>query len=382
MKPDPERIPFIPLDPSTQPPNKDKFARSLIDALRQAGESAQLQYQPEAFRLQLLDDKGAVVGLLNLENAFHEYAEADLDQQPRVLQRIVRGCTSRFKTFPVEFDDARPDLLPILRRRAYFEWSSLRFEDRSRTLFQPVSEHFALALAYDLPEVMQLLPAAQLREWNVSFDEALTVALTNLRERSREPFEAVAPGTWRSPWRDNYDASRLVLPDLIRGLPVQGEPIVIVPHRDVLLVTGSEDEAGLGRLLDLAEPALQETRAVSGSQARDYFDQQEVLAQQSEDVFVASFLFQKRGRARSVSVWTAGVDTLLPRTDLVVCLPAEPGKENPGILASASWERVCEVVGHRMERTELYPERYRVRTFPDAKELAALGRADQCLIGP
>ena len=38
----------------------------------------------------------------------------------------------------------------------------------------------------------------------------------------------------------------------------------MIPHRDTLLVTGSDDTEGLGAVTELAEPALQEPRNVTG----------------------------------------------------------------------------------------------------------------------
>ena len=40
---------------------------------------------------------------------------------------------------------------------------------------------------------------------------------------------ANSPGVWVSPWRDNYDASRLVLHDFLRSHEVKGDPVAVVP---------------------------------------------------------------------------------------------------------------------------------------------------------
>ena len=39
----------------------------------------------------------------------------------------------------------------------------------------------------------------------------------------------------------------------------------------------------------------------------------------------------------------------------------------------AAWEKVVEVVGHLMTPQGMYPERFRVETFPTAEQLAAMG---------
>jgi hypothetical protein len=42
-------------------------------------------------------------------------------------------------------------------------------------------------------------------------------------------------------------------------------------------------------------------------------------------------------------------------------------------VAVGSWERVREAVAHLLEPTDHYPARFRVRQFPDAERLKAIG---------
>jgi hypothetical protein len=92
-----------------------------------------------------------------------------------------------------------------------------------------------VSLVYDLPESILLLQQHHLDDWGVSFDAALGAAVRNLEEISHEPFDSPAPGVWRSPWRDNHDAARLVLTEVIRAHEVAGDPVVVVANRDTLL---------------------------------------------------------------------------------------------------------------------------------------------------
>jgi hypothetical protein len=93
-----------------------------------------------------------------------------------------------------------------------------------------------------------------------------------------------------------------------------------------------------------------------------------------EDVFVAAYMAAKddeTGRIRSYSVWSMGVDTLLPKTDVIHFFdPDRP--EGEKIAGSGPWERVVEVVGGLMEEVDTYPERYRVRSYPTGEQLAAI----------
>jgi len=56
------------------------------------------------------------------------------------------------------------------------------------------------------------------------------------------------PGVWVSPWRDDHDAARLLLPEVIQHHPVKGDTIALIPNRNTLILTGSQDEAGLAQM--------------------------------------------------------------------------------------------------------------------------------------
>ena len=77
------------------------------------------------------------------------------------------------------------------------------------------------------------------------------------------------------------------------------------------------------------------------------------------------------GRIQSYSVWSKGVDSLLPKTDIVhFFVPS--GQDKGELAASAPWERVREVLGDHMHDAALYPPRFRVREFPSPHELTTL----------
>jgi hypothetical protein len=302
----------------------------------------------------------------------------------------------------------------VLRSRSYFELVRLQLEAEGETPvrwpYRVVGEHLGLGLAYDLPEAMKMVGQDQLDEWGVGFDEALAVALGNLAGAGRDELASPAPGLWVSPWRDNYDASRLALPDLVRRYEVKGDWVAMVPGRDVLLLTGSDDATGLSRMADLAEATLDGPRPLSAlavrltggawrpflpepghplherfkllwvkSLGQDYGDQKEVLdrraAKRGEDVFVANysaFQHKETGRVRSYCVWSEGVESLLPRTDQVMFFRPR-GEQDAEIVGEARWDRVEQVAAGLMRPEGLYPERYRVSGFPTEAQLAELG---------
>jgi hypothetical protein len=363
--------------------SRDKFARMVADAIRQAGETVTIEYDAKEFRLHT---QGEESRMFNLRNVYDEYCAAHRSHRSVVLGNIVKSWFSDRKELPTDFEDVHPDLLPAVRNRSYYEISQLEIKAKGMPEFawpyRILAEHLGISLVYDLPEAIFQLQDHHFEKWRVTFDDALQAAHKNLLEMSQNAFESPAPGVWQSPWRDNHDASRLVLADLIRDLPVRGDPIAMLPNRDTLLVTGSDDEDGIGHLAEMADEASQNPRPLTNiafrldgtswvpflpepgsphfdrmkllfvqSLGQDYADQKVALdalhAINGEDIFVASFSARRQnetGEVSSYCVWSDGVDALLPHADQVMFFQAT-GDDDGEIIGSGSWESVKSVVG-------------------------------------
>ncbi len=68
--------------------------------------------------------------------------------------------------------------------------------------------------------------------------------------------EELAPGLYGSQWHDTYDATRILLTDLLRKLPLSGDLVVAAPTRTHLLVAGSDNRPALAALISTAVQLL------------------------------------------------------------------------------------------------------------------------------
>jgi hypothetical protein len=84
----------------------------------------------------------------------------------------------------------------------------------------------------------------------------------------------------------------------------------------------------------------------------------------------------------SYSVWSEGVDTLLPETDDLILLRPDATADKIDVVAAGSFERVREVTGDLMKPQGTYPERYRVLQFPTQQQIAEIGKRDWPELGP
>ena len=219
------------------PPDKDGFARMMTEALRASGTVQQIEYEPEEFRLRLTDAAGGCHHLF-LGNAYNEYVGASRAVRREIVRRYVSlNDQARGDDRPeVDFATARKILLPRVRERFYHASLQLRMRidgmDGDLAMARPFNDDLTVELVLDYPDAIRTVNPDTLKEWGVSFDEALAVAKDNLWKKSNENFEPLMPGLWRSPWADSHDASRLFLHELVWQQQVKGPHVAMVPNRD------------------------------------------------------------------------------------------------------------------------------------------------------
>jgi uncharacterized protein YtpQ (UPF0354 family) len=250
---------------SNRPMTQDEFAANLSREAKKAGETCRPEYVRESFQLRFLKPDGTIDVISSLQNVYAEYLETPEESRPTVIKRFLRGILSRKREMPDEFDDAKPDILPVIRSRFFSE--RLRLERRnggefgkaSDLLGIPLGDQFEAIFVYDLPDSMRYLGTGALDDWDVTIYEVAEVARQNLSQLPTS-FAGIQGKFYLCAEADNYASSRILLPDAIRQLEVNGDWIAMVPNRDTLLVTGSDDADGLGMMAHIAEEAYKKPR--------------------------------------------------------------------------------------------------------------------------
>jgi len=307
----------------------------------------------------------------------------------RLLATIIPSAAVRG---PISLAEALPWLVPKVQPRFQYEAQGLR-TGRPGPEFRPLAGSFAVGLAVDLPDEEMDVSAADLRRWNADFDRLLQKARSNLLTRGgEEGFQEMGPGRYRSTWQDGLDGSRMLLPGVLRGLRLEGDPVVVLPNRDTLLVVGDQDTRSLSWALEGALEFLDEDpRSLNGCPLRfrnyqwesfdaraehplcpllariqkrrlkDEYSHQKFLldrrhGSQGKAITVAPFHLEKTpaGQTGSFTVWSREMgEAWLPEADRV-CLGTEGSTWLP-------WEAVQRRLNHLLEPVGLFPERYRFR---------------------
>ena len=324
------------------------------------------------------------------------------------LGRMVGELVGSGPRGPLSLAQALPWVVPKVRPRFEYEAFSLR-PGRPAPEFRPLAGFFAVGLVVDFPDREADVGAAELAAWGVDFDRLMQRARSNLLARGgEEQFLRVKPGCYQSTWEDNLDGSRVLLPGILLRLELQGDPVVVLPSRDTLLVTGSEDLRGLRWMLEAALEFLTgDPRSMNGCPLRlrhylwepfhpgehlpirpllarihhhrlkeEYAHQKRLLDQRhgalGRRVTLAPFHLERTpgGETSSYTVWSRSMEEAwLPEADRMhLSWEAVSG---PGE-ARIPWEQAQRQLSHLLEPVGLFPERYRFKAPPQIDLLRSL----------
>ncbi len=383
-----------------------RFVARTRAALKRAGLGENIEIRVTG----VLTSPPAVAGqgmVLNLDNLYRDYLNASRGDRGKVFDVIVEMARTP-EIEEISRETALERLLPMVRDRLYFQSADRMMVATEKTperVMRILNEELAAGLCIDMPNAMSTVNADQLASWNMTKDQAYRIAVDNLAKQSDKPFRAIAPGVFVSDFGDYHDIGRLMMPELFVRLDIRGEPVVAVPNRTVVLVTGSRDDAGLAMIAAMARKELDEPRPVSAtlfkldnfvwkpmlpprsspafftvkdaaavSLTRRYAEQAQAMTEECErlgrDRFIATHTLIETNQFPvlfSWTTWVAGVnDASMPVTDLVAvgANPAEP--------AFALWADMMAASGHRLSATQDSPPRYDLTTWPTAEEIAQM----------
>jgi hypothetical protein len=390
-----------------KPLDRAAFAREVVGSLERQGKGSDLQVDLEEFVVRYGDKRSFYLG-----NLYEEYLRVGAFKRSGVFDFVLRQAAGTAPPVPDSFVNARLHLMPSVRDPLTFDLQRLMLPLRTAPdaptgkydpAWLPLGDDYCVSVVFDGATTMSYLNKEQFQAWDVPFERALEYALDNLAQRpfSVEPLRA---GFYRFDTRDSYDAARLLLKDRVRALALRGRPVAAIPNRECLLVTGEDDREGLAALAAAAEEGYDHPRAIgispllldgeawrafrpSGADALSvqlsnlsvrnlgsrYADQLRVLEKLHEksgdDVLVAKFSglsATEGGAIHTCCLWSPGIPTLLPKTELVTF--AGEGRDE----ALFPWDAVVAEAGALMKPQGLVPERWLVTGFPAAEAFARL----------
>jgi uncharacterized protein YtpQ (UPF0354 family) len=394
-------------------PSRADFAEMIVQALHKAGINAGIDKEK-------IDQSGSDFSLklpggatIFLGNVYANFCSAHRSARQSILSDFITAAASipDLPSIPSDFATVKPSLMPVIRDAAYFSMIQLlnrknKNDQGVDVVLKNLAGGLAVGLGFDTKRNITSINRDVFEQWGVSPEEAFKAAKDNLWERTDPNRFAGRNGVYWGEWADSYDSSRILLTELIYRLSIDGDPIAFVPSRDQLVVTGTNNSAGLASILEGGmenhfnqghplspdlyvlvdgtwkvhvpeDKSLREMwmKIKRRRDAIDYSEQQKLLNEIYEiediDIFVASYKIYERkdGFAYSACVWTHGIDSSLPRSENIAFMA---NVENPDYFV-VPWEAAASVVGNLLElEPDLAPARYRARQFPSEEQLAKL----------
>lgn len=340
----------------------------------------------------------------NLRSLFRTYKLQPDDVKEQQVDAFVRiiGRVQNDSDDSESFEEASPNLRPKLWGRWMFAGANLEAIGKGNKSFldmptRLVGEHHMLSIVYDHPESIASIPWSKFNQWEVSFDEAIEVAVQNVESETQMMGVQASddtPGHCSMATGDNYDSVRFLSERPAEQFQI-GYPRWAFPaSRDTLaLANGEQSEHlnfGIDLALEMAEsdpkrlppfPLINHGNGWITWEPDSAYQVPEKLIEKQREYLIEiyreqTFLLQSTAVERSdfssvqalnvdesgdspetTTVWAGVGENLLPQADYVI-FPDRNGLRVPWKAVEAS----CEDLLARAEA--LYPARWRTMGYP------------------
>ena len=232
--------------------SEEEFAARFIDAVQEYGPEVSIE-ESGPLQLKAIDPQGGEHQIY-LNNAYGLYLQ-DNESLEEVLDLYV---TSLFEAIaPDDAGVAASDIVPVVKDTGWLEEvaESTGGGERPEYMQRPLTDGLLVIYAEDSPTSIRYIDKQSIEEAGIDANAIAALAVRNLLNKLPEIEVFGADGLYMITAGGNYEASLLLVDDIWdpTNFDIEGDIIVSVPARDVLLVSGSEETEKLGELIDLSK---------------------------------------------------------------------------------------------------------------------------------
>ncbi len=194
-----------------------------------------------------------------LNNAYDNY-KTDPKLITNVLNRFVSSLleTLADSQSPQKLDPSR--IVPVIKDRPWLEETKTALINRGaeklpENVYEDFNEDLIILYAEDSPKNVRYFGPKDLAEAQIDRKDLKNLACENLKKIIPKIERHGANGLYMMAAGGDYEASLLLFDGLWNGMKseVQGDVVVAIPTRDLLVVTGSEDAEGIQRMKKIIE---------------------------------------------------------------------------------------------------------------------------------
>jgi len=253
--------------------------------------------------------------------------------------------------------------------------------------------NIAMEIVMDIPNAIRTIDLETLQQNDMDLETGLNLAATNLLkttpQKTEDIWEKIDENIWISKLNDDYDAARLFTFPGELYLPFDGPLVIFAPAHSVALISSSQDEEILSKMVDFGTSAAETHRPLSQAlwqakaegwvrltstdrttpagaayfkeQLTDYLQQREILEQKFEkdniDIFVPTIMTFENDKDE-ITTFAVLVDdhTYLPKVNRVVLDSENISKGSVYV----EWDDFTSIIGEKNMNPvpDLIPPRY------------------------
>jgi uncharacterized protein YtpQ (UPF0354 family) len=245
-------------DSRPMPPREftQEFARAVRVAM--PGSTVTIKGDKE---LRIADANGKEITTF-LDNAYATYS-----QDPKSFPEVVRRYVASVAELPGAAETVdRARIVGIVKDRRWL--SEIRKSLKGRgdgkppeNVFEDLNDELVVVYAQDSPKNIRYLTPKDLEASGLKREELREIAVGNLKRIIPRVDLHPGPMILMITAGGDYEASLLLLDKFWSGgeVKVDGDIVVAIPARDLLLVTGSRNAAGIAKLREVSAKALRES---------------------------------------------------------------------------------------------------------------------------
>ncbi len=226
-----------------------EFAKVYLDSLSKKYSDVKFELSPD---LTITSKKGDLDYKHYIDNAYTAY-KADPDSIKSIISRYVASTTDLY------VDKGKinmANIVPVIKPIEYLdEINSLNKDGKAFPMItEKYNDQLIIAYAEDSKNSIKYLTEDDFKTLSIPRDSLKAIALRN--------FDKIIPNIQRQ--GDNglymvtaggdYEASLILLSSIWtkENFPVDGNFIIAIPNRDLLMVTGSNNKNGIGKIKEIA----------------------------------------------------------------------------------------------------------------------------------
>ncbi len=234
----------------------NQFTLEFAEALRKADPELKVTIV-EDLELKIVPPDGRNLAAF-LDNAYDTYKQ-DPKAKADTIQRFVTSNLETIRAVREGLD--RKQIVPVIKDRPWLEETRQALLSRGATevpeyVYDDLNPDLIIVYAENSPKNIRYLGTEDLKTAGIEHSELRALACENLkrilpdigRQEGANGIHMIAAG-------GDYEASLLLLDSIWTNnqMELKGDPVVAIPTRDLLLVTGSGNPEGIEKIRQLAE---------------------------------------------------------------------------------------------------------------------------------